>query len=72
MTYQVYLDDGRAIHLPEVEVPPQPGDKLHAMRGYGYTLAVFRDGAPIGYCAIEAINFATVKEWIQCQPQPKR
>ncbi len=61
----VHLAEGDAIELPDTLVIVEPGDKLAALRGFGYTLAVFRDGVPIGHCAIEDCGYATVKEWLK-------
>ena len=63
----VHLAAGGAVALPVLELTTdtlQPGDTLVGLRGYAYTLAVLRDGHAVGYCAVEATSFKTVKEWL--------
>jgi len=41
--------EGPSIWLPDVEVEPEPNDKLEPMRGYAHVVAVMRDGKCIGW-----------------------
>lgn len=65
MDILVNLAAGGEVALPDTMVTAlEPGDRLAGLRGYAYTLVVYRDGVPIGHCTIEAAGYANVKEWL--------
>lgn len=62
-----YLADNSEIWIPDIRLYPQEGDEYIPTRGFGFTMAVRRDGEIKGYICIEDLGFSNVKEWMEAQ-----
>lgn len=66
MKRDLVYTENKVYLLPDIEIKEIDSNHVYEpLRGYAYTLAVFKNDNPIGWIKIETLGFESVNDWIE-------